>query len=195
MILEKNGDIVQTGASGAVLGHRGRRSWLANPVAKLASVLAQATSSSPGALCGVDVGAGDLLQASFDGWARSVRFVWKNHGANRAAILGSGNIGTDLMYKLKKSKSPPSDHGRNYPRIEGWRGARQEDWRSAKASPDYSSNKTVSMLVSMRLPQARTKARANVARANKIAIDLTPAAVGPYVVPLVNLESTSAAQR
>jgi len=69
MILEKNGDIVQTGAGGAVLGHPAVAvAWLANAVGQFGVGLSAGDIIMPGALCGaVDVGAGDLLQASFDG--------------------------------------------------------------------------------------------------------------------------------
>jgi 2-keto-4-pentenoate hydratase len=78
MILEKNGDIVQTGAGGAVLGHPAVAvAWLANAVGQFGVSLSAGDIIMPGALCGaVDVGAGDLLQASFDGLGTvSVRFV------------------------------------------------------------------------------------------------------------------------
>ncbi|MGH7809550.1 MAG: 2-keto-4-pentenoate hydratase [Candidatus Binatia bacterium] len=78
MILEKNGDIVQTGAGGAVLGHPAVAvAWLANAVGQFGVSLGAGDIIMPGALCGaVDVSAGDLLQASFDGLGSvSVRFV------------------------------------------------------------------------------------------------------------------------
>jgi len=78
MILEKNGDIVQTGAGGAVLGHPAVAvAWLANAVGQFGVSLSAGDIIMPGALCGaVDVGAGDLLTASFDGLGSvSVHFV------------------------------------------------------------------------------------------------------------------------
>jgi 2-keto-4-pentenoate hydratase len=78
MILEKNGDIVQTGAGGAVLGHPAVAvAWLANVVGQFGVSLSAGDIVMPGALCGaVDVGAGDLLQAAFDGLGSvSVRFI------------------------------------------------------------------------------------------------------------------------
>ncbi|MGH7854882.1 MAG: 2-keto-4-pentenoate hydratase [Candidatus Binatia bacterium] len=78
MILEKNGDIVQTGAGGAVLGHPAAAvAWLANAVGQFGVSLSAGDIVMPGALCGaVDVGVGDLLQASFDGLGSvSVRFI------------------------------------------------------------------------------------------------------------------------
>jgi 2-keto-4-pentenoate hydratase len=78
MILEKNGDIVQTGAGGAVLGHPAAAvAWLANAVGQFGVSLNAGDIIMPGALCGaVDVGQGDLLQASFDGLGTvSVRFA------------------------------------------------------------------------------------------------------------------------
>lgn len=78
MILEKNGDIVQTGAGGAVLGHPAVAvAWLANVVGQFGVSLNTGDIVMPGALCGaVDVAAGDLLQASYDGLGTvSVRFV------------------------------------------------------------------------------------------------------------------------
>ena len=78
MILEKNGDIVQTGAGGAVLGHPAAAvAWLANAVGQFGVSLSAGDIIMPGALCGaVDVGAGDLLTASFDGLGSvSVHFV------------------------------------------------------------------------------------------------------------------------
>ena len=78
MILEKNGDIVQTGAGGAVLGHPAVAvAWLANAVGQFGVSLNAGDIVMPGALCGaVDVAAGDLLQASYDGLGTvSVRFV------------------------------------------------------------------------------------------------------------------------
>jgi 2-keto-4-pentenoate hydratase len=78
MILEKNGDIVQTGAGGAVLGHPAVAvAWLANAVGQFGVSLNAGDIVMPGALCGaVDVAAGDLLQASYDGLGTvSVRFI------------------------------------------------------------------------------------------------------------------------
>ena len=78
MILEKNGDIVQTGAGGAVLGHPAVAvAWLANAVGRFGVSLNAGDIIMPGALCGaVDVGIGNLLQASFDGLGTvSVRFI------------------------------------------------------------------------------------------------------------------------
>ena len=78
MVLEKNGDIVQSGAGGAVLGHPAVAvAWLANTVGQFGVSLNAGDIVMPGALCGaVDVAAGDLLQASYDGLGTvSVRFV------------------------------------------------------------------------------------------------------------------------
>ena len=67
MILEKNGDIVQTGAGGAVLGHPAVAvAWLANAVGQFGVGLSAGDIIMPGALCG----------ASFDGLGTvSVRFA------------------------------------------------------------------------------------------------------------------------
>jgi 2-keto-4-pentenoate hydratase len=78
MVLEKNGDIVQTGAGGAVLGHPAVAvAWLANAIGRFGVSLGAGEIVMPGALCAAtDIGAADLLQASFDGLGTvSVRFT------------------------------------------------------------------------------------------------------------------------
>jgi 2-keto-4-pentenoate hydratase len=78
MVLEKNGEIIQTGAGGAVLGHPAAAvAWLANAVGQFGVSLEAGEIIMPGALCAAaDVATGDLLQASFDGLGSvSVRFV------------------------------------------------------------------------------------------------------------------------
>jgi len=78
MVLEKNGEIIQTGAGGAVLGHPAVAvAWLANAVGQFDVSLRAGEIIMPGALCAAaDVVAGDLLQATFDGFGSvSVRFV------------------------------------------------------------------------------------------------------------------------
>jgi 2-keto-4-pentenoate hydratase len=78
MVLEKNGEIIQTGAGGAVLGHPAAAvAWLANAVGQFGVGLEAGEIVMPGALCAAaDVKAGDLLQASFDGLGTvSVRFA------------------------------------------------------------------------------------------------------------------------
>ena len=78
MVLERNGEIVQTGAGGAVLGHPAVAvAWLANAIGQFGVSLGAGEIVMPGALCAAtDVRASDLLQASFDGFGSvSVRFV------------------------------------------------------------------------------------------------------------------------
>jgi 2-keto-4-pentenoate hydratase len=78
MVLEKNGEIIQTGAGGAVLGHPAAAvAWLANAVGQFGVSLEAGEIIMPGALCAAaDVSAGDLIQASFDGLGSvSVRFA------------------------------------------------------------------------------------------------------------------------
>lgn len=78
MVMEKNGDLVATGAGAAALGNPANAvAWLANKLATLDQYLKEGELILPGSLCGaVNVSAGDNILASFDHLGSvSVRFI------------------------------------------------------------------------------------------------------------------------
>lgn len=109
----------------------------------------------------------------------------------KVAIVGSGNIGTDLMYKLLKQPGAMElvlVAGID-PTSEGLARARSLGIRASHEGVD-----AVLADASVKIVFDATSAKAHVRHARvlhesgKISIDLTPAARGPYVVPPANLE-------
>jgi acetaldehyde dehydrogenase len=108
----------------------------------------------------------------------------------KVAILGSGNIGTDLMYKLLKQPGHmelallagiiPESDGLARARSLGI-AASAEGIKAVLEDPEI---KIVFDATSAKAHIRHAKALRD---AGRIAIDLTPAARGPYVVPPVNL--------
>ncbi|WP_141334467.1 MULTISPECIES: acetaldehyde dehydrogenase (acetylating) [unclassified Paenibacillus] len=109
----------------------------------------------------------------------------------KVAVLGSGNIGTDLMYKLERSEvlemttmigiDPASDglaraKERGYVAIENGLQGFLERPELADIVFDATSAK------------AHIRHAKALRNAGKLAMDLTPAAVGALVVPTVNLK-------
>jgi acetaldehyde dehydrogenase len=107
-----------------------------------------------------------------------------------AAILGPGNIGTDLLTKLLRADAVEvrlmAGIVAGSPGLE--RAAAMGLDTSADGIAAVLERDDVDIVFDATAAQAHLESAPLLKEAGKRAIDLTPAAVGPYVVPAVNLE-------
>jgi acetaldehyde dehydrogenase len=113
----------------------------------------------------------------------------------KCAVIGSGNIGTDLMIKLLRRKpallscaamvgvDPDSDGLARARRLGVW--TTHDGIDGLVASPLWDDVRIVFDATSAK---AHARHDAIARAAGKQVVDLTPAALGPYCVPVVNLE-------
>lgn len=110
----------------------------------------------------------------------------------KVAIIGSGNIGTDLMIKVLRTSSvlEMSALAGIDPRSEGLERARRmgvattsEGLEGLTRMPVFSDIDIVFDATSAATHKAHSD---TCAEAGKVMVDLTPAAIGPYVIPEVN---------
>ena len=107
----------------------------------------------------------------------------------KVAVIGPGNIGTDLMYKILRSPRLQMEVMAGVEESEGIRRARSLGVRTTIGDlRPILDDPGISVVFDATSAKAHVRTAKALAAAGKIAIDLTPAAVGPYVVPSVNLD-------
>ncbi|GGG24818.1 acetaldehyde dehydrogenase 2 [Rhodococcoides trifolii] len=114
--------------------------------------------------------------------------------ATRVAIIGSGNIGTDLMMKIGRSRvlemgamvgiDPDSD-GLARARTLGV----PVTHRGVEGLIELDGFDEIDIVFDATSAKAHQANAARLEPLGKTMIDLTPAAIGPYVIPAVNLEN------
>ncbi|MDD3169794.1 MAG: acetaldehyde dehydrogenase (acetylating) [Eubacteriales bacterium] len=107
----------------------------------------------------------------------------------KAAIIGPGNIGLDLMLKLKGSEviEVVTMVGRD-PNSKGLQMARELGYQTSYDGVDaILENKEIKIVFDATSAKAHCTIATVLKENGIIAVDLTPAAVGPYVVPAVNI--------
>lgn len=107
----------------------------------------------------------------------------------KVGIIGPGNIGTDLMYKVMRSKNLQMDFMTGIVESEGLKRAAGLGFKtSTKGVKAIAADPEVKIVFDATMASAHLENAPVLKAAGKIAIDMTPAAVGPYVVPCVNLD-------
>ena len=110
----------------------------------------------------------------------------------KAAIIGSGNIGTDLMIKIMRTSDvlemaamvgidPESDGLKRAERMGV--ATTHEGIEGLQALPCWDE---IGIVFDATSAGAHARHSQVVTEAGKVMIDLTPAAIGPYVIPVVN---------
>jgi len=200
MTLDKNGELASSGDGAACLGDPlNALAWLARIAAAFGAPLRAGDvilSGALGAMVAAEPGTEITAELSALGRVRVTFSKLRTRALNartKVAVIGSGNIGTDLMIKVMRLS--------------------QNLEMGAMAGIDPASD-GLARAARMRVPTTAegvdgliglpgfdeigivfdaTSARAHIANAAKLApygkrlIDLTPAATGPFVVPAVNL--------
>ncbi|HTN60409.1 MAG TPA: acetaldehyde dehydrogenase (acetylating) [Devosia sp.] len=116
-------------------------------------------------------------------------------GKTKVAIIGSGNIGTDLMIKIMRRSQTlelaalvgidPASQGLEMARRHGI-GTTHEGIEGLRRMPVYPE---IALVFDATSAAAHAHHSAALLADGKRVLDLTPAALGPYVVPVVNLDS------
>ncbi len=110
----------------------------------------------------------------------------------KVAIIGPGNIGSDLMYKVMRSDTLQMAYMVGIVESEGIRRAKDLGFPvTINGIQDILGEEDIKIVFDATGAKAHLTHAPLLKEAGKIAIDMTPAAVGPYVVPCVNLGKLS----
>lgn len=108
----------------------------------------------------------------------------------KVGIIGPGNIGSDLMYKIMKSKHLQMHLMAGIVESEGIKRAAGLGFKTSLAGVDaVAADPDIKIVFDATSAKAHLHNAPLLKAAGKIVMDMTPAAVGPYVVPCVNLDN------
>ncbi|AKX94582.1 acetaldehyde dehydrogenase [Moorella thermoacetica] len=111
----------------------------------------------------------------------------------KVAVIGPGNIGSDLMYKILRSRHLEMALMTGIIESEGIKRARKLGIKtSIEGVKAVLAEDDIKIVFDATGAKPHLQHAPLLKEAGKIAIDLTPAAVGPYVVPCVNLDQVKA---